>query len=736
MFSLTRKLSLKALLYSSICLPLAAMTGVTGYEIWRGYENYQSFNRQVFLQQLANAGGELAQALPQEIFSSPEQLSEARDRSDRAFQALDEAYSAYVESGQSDAVVDKKIRFVHSKMAAWAGFRDAVTKNNGALSPELLDMSIAFQPVAAAGIEITRRTAAVAQDPEMARQIQGYFALMALSDSGVMEMFNGQAFLSGADLSSLQKTLIITSKVYRETYQSVAFEQLPAELVQPLGEFFVSGDNEFIEAKRSEVLSLKKLSPAVDEAVVKHWRTTTQRRQAILFASIDKTRLHLDELSLDNLSAARKYLIILVIAAAATAMAIIAAASMFARGITRYLQCLTDRMEALANGDAATKVPLMARDDEIGQIAKALEHFRVAEIEKRELQQQSAAMRETAERTRLEDQKRVEEEAERRLSETTSALASSLRKLADGNLNCEIDEAFAPRFEKLRRDFNLSIRQLRNALLSVERLASEVDNGSREISHASSDLAKRTENQAASLEQTAAALEEITSNVVATTKRTGQARQVARTARDRADTSGEIVTSAVSAMQRIEHSSRQITQIIGVIDEIAFQTNLLALNAGVEAARAGDAGKGFAVVAQEVRELAQRSANAAKEIKGLIADSAIAVDEGVKLVGQTGQGLSEIESLIRDINKHMDAISVAAQEQSTGLSEVNMAVNHMDQSTQQNAAMVEQMNAAGVGLAAQSAELQKLFALFQLGQGKTVFPMPEEHWSSGKRLAS
>ncbi len=203
-----------------------------------------------------------------------------------------------------------------------------------------------------------------------------------------------------------------------------------------------------------------------------------------------------------------------------------------------------------------------------------------------------------------------------------------------------------------------------------------------------------------------------------TSRRTVEARDLVRDARAKAEQSGVVVGNAVEAMQRIEQASGQISQIIGVIDEIAFQTNLLALNAGVEAARAGDAGKGFAVVAQEVRELAQRSANAAKEIKALINNSEAAVNQGVKLVSETGSGLSSIAEVVQSITGHMDAIASAAQEQSVGLGEVNTAVNHMDQATQQNAAMVEEMNAASAGLAEEASRLASLLSQFRM-QGQS-----------------
>jgi methyl-accepting chemotaxis protein len=229
------------------------------------------------------------------------------------------------------------------------------------------------------------------------------------------------------------------------------------------------------------------------------------------------------------------------------------------------------------------------------------------------------------------------------------------------------------------------------------------------------DLSKRTEQQAASLEETAAALDQITVNVANSSKRADEARKVAVLANESAVQSGMVVANAVDAMQKIEQSSNEISNIIGVIDEIAFQTNLLALNAGVEAARAGDAGKGFAVVAQEVRELAQRSAKAAKEIKDLISNSSIQVQSGVKLVSETGDALKTIEGYIVTVNQHMDSIATSAKEQSVGLGEVNTAVNQMDQVTQQNAAMVEETSAAGATLANESGRLRELISQFQLG---------------------
>ncbi|PLK69288.1 methyl-accepting chemotaxis protein [Rhizobium sp. TH135] len=400
--------------------------------------------------------------------------------------------------------------------------------------------------------------------------------------------------------------------------------------------------------------------------------------------------------------------------------------SMFLAGtISRPLKALVNSMRRLAEGYLEPTGQSADRKDEVGDMVKAVEVFRLAAIRNRELELEAERAREQAERDRVDMQIAAEAEAEARVNKATGTLAQALRKLAAGDLLCEVNEAFAPQFEDLRHDFNRSVVQLRRALVGVGQSVKTVTGGASEVSSASDDLSKRTEQQAASLEETAAALEQITANVTATSRRSDLARSVTKRARERANRSGEVVRNAVAAMDKIEQASSQISQIIDVIDQIAFQTNLLALNAGVEAARAGEAGKGFAVVAQEVRELAQRSAQAAREISGLIGNSELAVRQGVELVSETGTGLAEIDELVQEAASHVDAIAIAAQEQAAGLSQVNVAVNHLDQSTQQNAAMVEEMNAAGAALASESATLQSLLLGFRLTSPSDGNVVPE-----------
>ena len=258
--------------------------------------------------------------------------------------------------------------------------------------------------------------------------------------------------------------------------------------------------------------------------------------------------------------------------------------------------------------------------------------------------------------------------------------------------------------------------QLQDTMRVISGNTEGIKSASGEISQAADNLSKRTEQQAASLEETAAALDEITATVRKTAEGATHARTMVSTAKSDAERSGEVVHSAVEAMTAIEKSAGEITNIIGVIDEIAFQTNLLALNAGIEAARAGEAGRGFAVVASEVRALAQRSANAAKEIKALISTSSAQVGTGVKLVGETGKALDRIAAQVSEINGIVAEIAASAAEQSTGLAEVNTAINQMDQVTQQNAAMVEQSTAASRSLAQEAEGLATLIGRFRTSE--------------------
>jgi methyl-accepting chemotaxis protein len=298
--------------------------------------------------------------------------------------------------------------------------------------------------------------------------------------------------------------------------------------------------------------------------------------------------------------------------------------------------------------------------------------------------------------------------------EAVNQIAQALERLAANDLSYRMPDAIDPQFARVRDDFNGAVEALDETIGAVASATRNVASGASEISTASDDLSRRTEQQAASLEETAAALDEVTATVARSAEGAKRASEAASDARVDAAKSGEIVGDAVAAMDGIEASSTQISQIIGVIDEIAFQTNLLALNAGVEAARAGEAGRGFAVVAQEVRALAQRSADAAKEIKVLIANSSAQVVRGVKLVGDTGQALTAIVGKVSEIDTLISEIAQSAREQAIGLGEVNVAVNQMDQVTQQNAAMVEEATAAAASLRMEADELQRLIARFNV----------------------
>jgi len=400
-------------------------------------------------------------------------------------------------------------------------------------------------------------------------------------------------------------------------------------------------------------------------------------------------------------------------------------AAMLGVTITRPIMTLTQRMSGLAEGDKESAVPFTDLANETGEMARALAIFRDAALDRERLEGEAAIMRDqaAADRQKREAAERAAAEIQRRVVTDVTAVAA---RLAAGDLTVRLSDDFPADYVELRENLNAALVQLAAAMKAVRDNTLGIRHGADDIASASDNLSRRTEQQAATLEETTAALGELTNTVQRSATGASQARAAVAVAQEQAQYSGAIADKAVAAMGQIEGSSQQITNIIGVIDEIAFQTNLLALNAGVEAARAGDTGKGFAVVAQEVRALAQRSAEAAKEIKTLISASSKQIDEGVTLVREMGDALQGIVGKVDEIDALMGGIASLAADQSEGLGQINIAMLQIDQNTQQNAAMVEQSTAAVHSLKNETNQLADLVGHFEVdasgGQGAPRAP--------------
>jgi methyl-accepting chemotaxis protein len=400
-------------------------------------------------------------------------------------------------------------------------------------------------------------------------------------------------------------------------------------------------------------------------------------------------------------------------------------ATVLVLNMRRAVQRIAGATERLSRGENDVDLDRLKRADELGAIVTSLTVFRDNQLHLDRLRKEQEDERAAAEATRRESAAAAEASAEEQ-TRVVSSIAGGLERLAAGDLTVRLETGFPGAYEKLRNDFNDAVVKLEKALSAIASSTSAIRSGGSEIAQSADNLSQRTERQAATLEETAAALDEITATVQRSAGGAAQSREAVAAAKTEAERSGDVVSRAVASMTEIERSAREISQIIGVVDEIAFQTNLLALNAGVEAARAGDAGKGFAVVASEVRALAQRSAEAAKEIKTLISASSQQVDRGVGLVGETGKVLERILTQVTAINGSVTEIAASAQEQATGLQQVNTAVNQMDQVTQQNAAMVEETTAASRMLADQTEELFGLVSRFTVGQEAAEAPTGRE----------
>ncbi|MDO1584480.1 methyl-accepting chemotaxis protein [Rhizobium oryzicola] len=388
-----------------------------------------------------------------------------------------------------------------------------------------------------------------------------------------------------------------------------------------------------------------------------------------------------------------------------------------AGAIRRGLSNIIESMNRIVGGDYHTTVSGTESSDEIGEMARATDVFRKAGLEKQELEARSHEDRRQSERERLERDTAQRTDAEA-IRAAVDALASSLTRLTDGDLSTRIERPFREDLEPVRADFNRLTDKLREMMAQISGNSSSIQANAQQMRSAADDLAKRTEQQAAALEETSASLEQITRTVQTSTQRAEGASTMVNNTKQFAEKSTKVVADAMSAMERIEQANGEIGKIINVVDEIAFQTNLLALNAGVEAARAGEAGKGFAVVAQEVRELAGRAAGAAKDIKSLVSRSTHEVQTGVDLVRATGEALHHIGDDVMRINDDVGAIVTSAREQFVGLSEINSAISQMDQTTQKNAAMVEETNASSHALASDAENLARLMSQFRI-EGST-----------------
>jgi len=376
-------------------------------------------------------------------------------------------------------------------------------------------------------------------------------------------------------------------------------------------------------------------------------------------------------------------------------------------------------MLRLAEGDYSTEAPYAGRKDEIGDMAGSLAVFRQAGLDNIRLAEDNRLAQQWTEQERASRLAERELEAAA-LARVVADLGAGLARLADCNIRMTIDLPFAEQFEPLRLDFNNSIGLFQSVLEQVMEKTRALHAGGAEMHASAEGLAQRTQQQAAALEQASAALEQITASVRSSSDKIRQTRAQASDARDAAVESHKVMHNAVEAMHRIEAGSQKIATVVSVIDEIAFQTNLLALNAGVEAARAGEAGRGFAVVAQEVRELAQRSAFAAKEIGEIIRKSKTEVEAGVQFVGATGDALTRISGYVTTIDANVSEIDRAAGEQTTGLEQISLSVNELDRMTQQNAGMVEETTSVSGMLAENARVLAELVSRFKLNRRRQI----------------
>ncbi len=523
--------------------------------------------------------------------------------------------------------------------------------------------------------------------------------------------------------------LIYTANLGKTDSVWQALEQAAGGLTLPatFSEALQAARREFFDPKFSQ-LRLKVFKSVLagekTDIKVEEWTQMSVARLGFLLrvaeAALDAAREH----AASKASASLRHLAInvglLVFALAFVAATIL----LVARRVSAPLRAIQGAMLKLADGDFAVTLPGLDRRDEIGDVANAVERFKVLALEKARAEADETLSRQKAE---ADMQARAAEERARAADEQARAmraLGEGLSRLAEGDLRFRLTEDFAASYQGIRNDFNNAMTRLEETVQAIAAANGEIANAATEIAAATTDLSQRTEEQAASLEETTASMEEISATVKKNAENAQHANALTQGTRETADQGGKVVADAVSAMARIEQSSHRISDIIAVIDEISRQTNLLALNAAVEAARAGEAGRGFAVVAAEVRSLAQRSSQAAKDIKDLIVSSSAQVEEGVGLVNRAGASLNAIVESIRQVADIVANIAHASTEQAAGLEQIGKALGQLDEVTQQNSALVEQNAATAKTLERQQGEMRERMTFFSFGDALAAVPQP------------
>lgn len=708
-------LSVSKRLAIAIAVPMIALMIISGILITQTWRESQALNHAVilvdtvlevneFIDNIQAERGQSAIYLGGSATSPQSGLIDARQKADSKFGSFASLEKHLAQVGNTD--LSTGLREFVSQAKALLSDRNLINNRQLTLSEAMAK----YTAVIKTGLEIGHTAAGTIPVGEIAVAMTGLINLGEAKESAGLE----RGFVAGA----LAHGSMTAAEL--KTFQS--FSDVQNSLI----DIFVQTEPKDNRAQYKAMLDVPAVTkikamrqrisqPDADLSLIapQAWFATASNRIGALFDLEKVVAQHVKQKA-ETLSSAR-YSEVWMLAglnAAASIISILLAFFM-TRSVTKPLGSLTQVVSAISEGNLEREVTGTTRGDELGEMARAVQMLKDGAIEKIAVEERAANESAQGEQERRErEAQKAEEDAA--LNTAVSELATGLGELAKGNVAYQIEGAFVDHLDNIRVNFNAAVKSLETALASVGESSDIIQAKSQELQISVNDMSKRTEQQAASLEETAAALDEITATVRSGSERAEEAgRRVAET-NEVTQKSSEVVQSAIGAMGEIETSSKEIGSIIGMIDEIAFQTNLLALNAGVEAARAGEAGKGFAVVAQEVRELAQRSAQAARDINALIATSSEVVGTGVTQVTQTGESLQQIAEQMTEINKDIDTLVTNSREQSVGIAQINTAVNEMDQMTQQNAAMVEETSAASHNLSGEANTLRQLSSRFQL----------------------